>query len=460
MPRETSEYVLGEYWLDKRRDGASDYWQITTYKPGSRQVVYRSTRLRDLEAAKGAFDAFFTEQRAKRPQPANEAELVAAMRLYWEEHGKKAEAAYAIAGSFRAFIGFLMQDEAGVFVTVAQVDRALTQRFQDWRMAPHSWAVDWGGKEHRHNSNGVKGETVATDLARVRAAINHALAYGRIPTAPKVHGPDARLRSEARDTLLSIEQMGAIMMVAAQGSIAKDGSFDPDGIAMFRWLAHQVATCSRPVAALAFDPASKQCDFKQGLVDLHPAGKARTRKRNPIVPMIDEMRPIYAQWAKDGARVARSRKRAWRTIRRVLDLPLEVEPKTLRYSVATELRRMGTVPAIQLESLLGHEAVKGVTARYAKYDPLFMAEAKAALSNIFQRVAIAAVEWGAVHLLSKTGNSASKVLDRNSEEAQNSARNSGAAYRTRTCDPRITNAGKGNQTAVSCEERTEQERSA
>lgn len=233
--------------------------------------------------------------------------------------------------------------------------------------------------------------------------------------------------STPRETLLTIDQLGAILMVAA---------YD---IQVFRWLAHQMATCGRPVAVLAFDPRT-QCDFDDGLVDLHPVAKARTRKRNPVVPMIDEMRPIYEQWAKDGAQIVGSRKRAWRTIRRVLNLSAAVEPKTIRYSIATELRRLGTVPAIQLESLLGHEAIKGVTARYAKYDPLFMAEAKAALSNVFQRIAAAAHAWRAVHLLSKTGNDATIALAREGVKAQNSSGNGGAAYRTRTCDPRITNA--------------------
>lgn len=436
MSRETSVYVVGEYWLDKRRDGASpDVFQITTYKPGSRQVVYRSTRLRDLEAAKGALHTYEQEQRSKKPQKADDAEITAAMKAYWNEHGKHAEAAYAIAGSFRAFLGFLMQDEATIYAVVGQIDRAMTRRYTDWRMAPHSWEVPWGGKVHKHQSKGVVGETVATDLNRLKAAINHQLAEGRIPTAPKIHSPDKRLRSQPRDTLLTIEQMGAILMVAA---------YDTD---LFRWLVHQVATCSRPVAALAFNPRL-QCDFVDGLTDLHPKGKPRTRKRNPVVPMIDEMRPIYAQWAKDGPSIVRSRKTAWRSLRRVLNLPMEVEPKTLRYSVATELRRMGTVPAIQLESLLGHEAVKGVTARYAKYDPRFMAEAKAALSNIFQRIMAESVKWGAVHLLSKTGNRAAEIIDRNTQEAHYSkAWKGGAAYRTRTCDPRITNAGKRRQTA-------------
>jgi integrase len=442
------KYSDGDYWLDKRRDGKSpDIWQIATYRPDSRQIVYRSTKCRSLEDAKGALHAYAAEQRATKPQTAEAALLVAGIMQYWKEHGRKAERPDSIACSIRHFLGFLLHD-GNVGVTIAQLDRSLTARFIAWRMGSHSYSVEWGGKTFRHESKGVKGETVHSDLARIGAAINRQLDFGRIPMAPKLATVDKRERSGPRETLLTIEQMGAILAVAAMGTVTPTGKPDPDGMELFRWLAHQAATCGRPVAALAFDPR-EQCDFASGLVDLHPKGKARTRKRNPIVPMIEEMRPIYKQWAKDGVRPAASRKRAWRTIRRVLDLPQAVEPKTLRYSIATELRRMGTVPAIQLESLLGHEAMKGVTARYAKYDPLYMAEAKAALSITFRKIMTAAMDFAAVHRLSKTGNRPTILLDRTTGKAQISLGNGGAAYRTRTCDPRITNARKGRKTAVS-----------
>jgi integrase len=377
-------------------------------------------------------------------QPVEEARLLPALQTYWEEHGSRAEADYAIATSFRNFAGFLMQDKAGVNVTIAQADRALFRRYGDWRMAPHSYSVMWAGKRISHTSKGVKGETLATNLAHIRAAINHQLSEGRILTAPKVHAPDKRLRSPPREYLFTIEEMGAVMAVAMHDK------------GLFRWLVLQLATCCRPVAALAADPKT-QYDPVARLFDLHPKNKARTRKRNPVVPVIEEIHPILMAWAEDtDAKPVASRKRAWRTLRRVLNLPPEAEAKTLRYSVATELRRMGTVPALQIESLLGHEGIKGVTARYAKYDPAFMAEAKAALSNIFQRVAAEAVNWGAVHLLSKPGNSAAKVLARESAKAEDfRAWKGGAAYRTRTCDPRITNARKARRTANPSRKRPE-----
>jgi hypothetical protein len=434
VSRENREYIVGNYWLGKRRDGKSRFYQIATYKPGSRQVVYRSTKCESIEDAKGVIHSFVDRQRSREFQPVDQAELVPALFAYWDERGKKAEAAYAIATSLRNFIGFLMQDEAGVHVTIAKSDRALFRRYGEWRMEPHTYAVPWAGKVIKHSSRGVKGETLATNLAHIRAALNYQLEEGRIAFAPKIHAVDKRLRSTPRELLYTIEEMGAIMMVAA---------YTPD---LFRWLALQLATCCRPVAALRMDPRV-QYDAASGLIDLHPKDKARTRKRNPVVPVIDEMRPILAQWAKDGSIVVRSRKTQWRQVRRLLGLPAAAEAKTIRYSVATEMRRLG-VPAFQIESMLGHDAIKGVSARYAKYDPAYLKEARDALSNIFQRVAQAAFEWGAVHFLSKTGNGRVIVVDRNDAKAQDlSPWNGGAAYRTRTCDPRITNARKRHRKA-------------
>jgi hypothetical protein len=145
---------------------------------------------------------------------------------------------------------------------------------------------------------------------------------------------------------------------------------------------------------------------------------------------------------------------AWRTIRRVLGLPREAEAKTLRYTVATLMRNAHRVPAEQIEMQLGHRVLKSVTERYAKFDPDYLAESKAALSKVWNAVMEEAEKWLAVHLLSKTGNGKSIVIDTEPQKSEDFRHwNGGAAYRTRTCDPRITNAGKGQKTAVSREVR-------
>ena len=92
MSRETSPCIVGDWWLDKRRDGKSpDIWQAATYKRGSRQVVYRTTKCRGLDDATTWLFAFVDEQRSKRPQTVEAAKLVPALFTYWEEHGKAAE---------------------------------------------------------------------------------------------------------------------------------------------------------------------------------------------------------------------------------------------------------------------------------------------------------------------------------------------------------------------------------
>lgn len=459
MSRETSPYPLGKYWLDKRRDGASpNIWQITTYKPGSRQVVYSSTKCRDLDDAIGKIHSFVDELRSKQPQRTEDAKVAPALFVYWREHGKKAERPDSIACSIRHFLGFLLQDEATVEVTFANADRALFARFIAWRMGEHSYELDWEGKTYRYSGDGVKGETVHSDLARVSAALNHQVEYGRVPMAPRIAKVDKRERSVPRTFRFTVPQMGAIIAVAAMSCTRKDGSTDADALGLFRHLILQLGTLVRPTAAHAFDPC-RQFDAETQLIDLHPPGKARTRKRNPIIPAIPELIPFLTAWAIDNPPRVKSRKTAWRTLRALLGLPVQAEPKTFRRSVASILRNRfkRTVPKDDVQVLLGHKLYEeGATEAYAIYDPDYMGEVRDALSTIFREVMAEAYRFAAVHMLSKTGNDATVLLDRITEKAEDFRGSSdGAAYRTRTCDPRITNARKGLQTAELCEVQAE-----
>jgi hypothetical protein len=459
VPRETSPYIVGEYWLDKRRDGASpDIWQATTYKPGSRQVVYRSTKCRRLEDAQGWLHSYVDDQRAKKPQQVEDAKVVPALFVYWREHGKKAERPDSIAGSIRHFLGFLLQDDATVTVTFAEADRAMFARFIAWRMGPHSYELEWEGKTYSYSGQGVKGETVHSDLARVSAALNHQVEFGRVPMAPRVAKVDKRERSTPRTFRFTVKQMGAIIAVAAMGSVRDNGQVDEDGLGLFRHLLLQLGTLVRPTAAHAFDPRA-QFDRDSMLIDLHPPGKARTRKRNPIIPALPEMVPFLTAWAEQNPPRVRSRKTAWRTLKALLELPEQAEPKTFRRTVASILRNRfkRTVPKDDIQVWLGHKLFEeGATEAYAIYDPDYMGEIRDALSTIFREVMAEAYAFAAVQLLSKTGNDATVLLDRSAVEAENlQGSKNGAAYRTRTCDPRITNARKRRRTAEPREVRPE-----
>ena len=405
MSRETSPYIVGDFWLDKRSDGKSpDVWQIARYDARTRSVCYKSTRCRSLDDAKPLISAYHAAAISKRPQTADDALVVPLLMLYWDEHGKRVHKPLQVASSLRQFIAFLDQDEAGLAVTVAQINPRLFMRFQSWRMAPHNYEIEWQNKIYRHASDGVNGESVQRNLNDIRAALSHHAGEGRIPYAPKVPAVVADLRSPARDRVLTDEELGAII------------GFSRTDPAMLRFVLLMLATAVRPEAAMKFNPA-KQWRQKEGLIDLHPIGAPRTKKHNPVVPVIAEFEPILSEWAKEKSAPVRSKKTSWRTLRRALNLGDDVFPKTIRHTVATRLRSKGALPS-EISSLLGHAVMKGSSAVYAKYDPNFMGTVKAALAIIWAEAMASAEQWSAGHLRAKEGNRQTIVIDKRNNKGQ------------------------------------------
>jgi integrase len=397
MGKDTSPYVIGDYWLDKRRDGRSDTWQIATYSAKSRSVIYRSTKRRELEDAKGVIHAFVDRQRAKGPQSVEAAPVLPQLLLYWDEHGNKVRKPDVIAGSLRAFIGFLMQDEVGPAVTVAQLTPNVINRFIAWRMGPHSYDVPWRGKDYRHQSEGIKGESVQRNIEDVRAALNHAARNQRIPYVPHIPPVPENMRSKPRDVVLSIDQMGAVLAFMSMDKPA------------WRWVSLMLGTAARPNACLAFDPANQ---WRGDLIDMHPKDWPLTKKRNPSIPLIEPLRPILNEWLADPHEIVRSRRTAWRTMRDAIGLPGNIVPKTIRHTLATLLRTRG-VPQEQISTLLGHSYGNRTTGVYAKYDPNYLRTAMAALTTIYGEVVAASDRWHADHLRTTCGNRRGIVVDRN-----------------------------------------------
>jgi integrase len=417
LARDTSPFVVGDHWLDQRRDGkAAGIWQIAAKSGDGRSVVYKSTRTRDLKAAKAAIHAFVETKRAMRLQSNEDAEVLPHLFLYWREHGRHTRNPDTIAGSMRAFIGFLLQDPVGVRVRFSELTRTVFRRFVNWRMEPHCFTVDWLGREITLISKGVKGESAQRNIDDVRAALNHAAEMERVPSAPKVPGVPKEHRSPPRDVRMSLEDLAAIAGYASQASAkTKDKGFG-------RWFWLMIGTACRPEAALAFDPLAQ---WNDGLVETHPEGAPRTKKHNPVVAAAPALAAMLDGWRKE--RLAerepqpppKSRGAAWRTMRRALGLPDRYIPKTIRHTVATELRRRG-VPAEQISVLLGHRPadMDRMTAVYAKYDPRYLAEAVAALQALLTEVNQNAQSWSAANHVVKFGNAPVAVVGVNDLEQQ------------------------------------------
>lgn len=388
MSRSDSPYTIGEYWLDKRRDGKSpDVWQIAHQSGKSRSVVYRSTKRRSLSEAKEVLRSFEADERSRhRGQDAADSLLIPHLTNYIREHGPDVARLDTIKSSCRAWIGFFQQDELGTTVTVADVNKVMVTRFRRWRMGPHEYAVEWGGKLFRHKSEGVTGETVQRNLEDLRSALNHAEAAGRI-IAPKVLSVDRKLRSAPRDIVLTPKQLGAIW------------GYAKEDIGAWRWIAMMIATGSRPGAALAFDPASQ---WHGDILDLHPEGKQRTDKRNAVVPVIDPMLPILADWKATPHETVSSRKKWWGTMRRALGLPDEVTAYAIRHTVATFMDQEG-VPGAEMSAIAGHlpshRGIARTTNRhYLHFNPRNCPKAKRALTKLFRLVERESGQWIADHV--------------------------------------------------------------
>lgn len=387
MSRDDSPLIVGSYWLDKRRDGLSpDVWQIATYSERSRSVVYRSTKRRTVEEAGEVLRAYEANERSKsKGQDTRHAELVPHLFNYLRERGPDVKRLDTIKSSFRAWIGFLQQDELGTGAKVADVTKGMVQRFRRWRMGPHEYAVEWGGKVFRQSSKGVTGETVQRNIEDLRAALNYADGENRI-TAPKVPSVERKYRSDERDLVLSVAELGAMVGYAA------------DDLGAWRWLCLMICTASRPGPALAFDPATQ---WQDDVIDLHPGG-IRTDKRNAVVPVIEPMRPHLAQWRDEPHELVKSRKRWWCTMKRVLGLSEGVQPYTIRHTVTTWLDTHG-VPGAQISGITGHipshRGVARTTSKhYLHYNPHDCPQAVAALTELFVSVQEAAASWRADHL--------------------------------------------------------------
>lgn len=382
----TGKFTIGDYWLDKRRDGRSPYWQICSYSETARSVVYRSTKRRDVEGAQEALRSYEAAERSKdKEQPAEQAELLPHLFNYIREHGPDVHRLDTVKSSFRAWIGFLMQDELTMLATVADIDKNMVTRFRRWRMGPHEWGIEWGGKAYCHKSEGVSGKAVQRNIEDLRAALHHAEANHRI-TAPKVQSVSKNLRPKNPRATFTVKQLGAILGYAKEDKGA------------YRELCLMLATGCRPGNALAFNPEEQ---WLGDILDLQPKRKDLTDKRAAVLPVIEPLKPILKDWQESPHDQVKSRKRFWRTMRRVLSIEPGMDAYSIRTTVSTWMDAKG-VPGAQLSGIIGHLPESRGIARttrehYLHYDPLNAKRAKAVLTQLFTAVQQEAEKWAADH---------------------------------------------------------------
>lgn len=269
---------------------------------------------------------------------------------YWEQYAKHLASAEQIKISLRYWTEFWGE------ATVAEVTKPRQREFVKWL---------YGDPPRSHGY-------VKRILTDGKSALGWAWKEGEIESVPFIiPGKD----SDPRDRVLTVAESAALWLATER----------PHERMM---LALLYGTLARPEAAL--DLRRGFVDFDRWLLVQNPPGRAQTKKYRPTVPVAGCLR----QWLQDaptgplvtwrGKEVA-SFKTAFRKMRARAGLGMDVVPKTIRHTMATELRA-AAVPEAEIQGFLGHKAYGGKTEVYAKYRPDYLGSAVAAIDGYMGRV--------------------------------------------------------------------------
>lgn len=336
---------IGDFWLSRRPNSAQ--WCRTWFDVDARQTRRASLGTDDLEQAKLALAEWVTLNiTLRRQQQPRDIPLATVFARYYDKHARHIVAASVQQGNLRVMLETLPQG-----ITVAELNLEAQQT-----------AV---AKLRQRYAAG----TVKRLVGAAKAAVTWAWKNGELDRLmPFLSLPEG----EGRDRVLTIEELARLW--------SQDM---PDHVRMF--LVLLIGTAGRPQAILEL--TSFQCDLDRGTINLNPPGRIQTKKRRPILPMANFLRPWIAgipagplvAWR--GAPVKKING-AFQSVREAAGLDEEVVPYAIRHTIATEMRARG-VPELELAGFLGHVMPNiRTTGRYTHVAPDHLSRAKTALDEI------------------------------------------------------------------------------
>lgn len=353
MSEQQERFRLGEFWLDRRSDCASDAWQITWYDPLRRQTRQRSTRTSDFERAKTVLAEHYVARGRRQSEPPSSVVLDHVLTRYFEQHAKALPSAdfsdYALQ-YWRRFWGGS---------TVAEMAPRLKE-FTDFVSAGYK--------------RSMKPATVNRILGVGRAALERAIELKEITEIPSIEEVAVPKQLLYRATLPEL----ANLLNAT------------DRLPHVRlWSVASLATLARPATVLEFSRPQFHFDLRR--IELLAPWRAPNDKGRPIVPMIDTVVPwledcgpglLVAYRTKKGTRPLKSIRMGFERARDRAGLPEKITPYTIRRTLSTELRRRG-VPPWEIAGFLGHSVREfEITEKYAVYSPDYLGKAAATLDAI------------------------------------------------------------------------------
>lgn len=345
--RKEERFQLGEFWLDKRADGASDAWQITWFDGKRRQTRQRSTRTSDFELAKHRLAEHYIARGERHQEPAKSVFIEHVLMRYYETYGKKLASehfvAYAIAHWKRFWKDETIEDMTEERITEFQKDLAK-------------------GENHA-----MKPATVNRVLGVGRAAIERAIAKKELVSGPSI--PNVQV---GRQRLYRASHADLSKLLNASEGMPW----------VRRWIIGSMVTLARPQAVLEI--SRPQLDFELRRVDLNPPGRDQTDKGRPIIPMTQTAYDWLSGdwtglWITYRGKPLASIRMGFERARERAGLPTTFTPYTVRRTLSTELRRRGVAPW-EIAGFLGHTVTEyAITEEYAIYSPDYLGHASKVL---------------------------------------------------------------------------------
>ena len=343
---------IAGYWLSQRPNSAQ--WCRTWFDADTRQTRRSSLGTDDLAAAEIALAEWVARNVASVRAEPKEITVARVFVRYQERHGQHLVG----AGSQRISLAMMLRHlPEGITVGELTLD------------AQHV-AI------RAMQAGGYGAGTIKRALGAAKAAVNWAWNNGELERpVPFLKVPEG----QGRERVLSVEELARLWSTDM-----------PDHVRVF--LALAIGTAARPEAILQL--TRFQCDLERGTINLNPPGRVQTKKRRPVLPMADWLRPWIA--AADGRLVSYRGKPvqklagAFQTVRDAAGFGPDVTAYTVRHTVATELMRR-RVTELEIAAVMGHRMPNmRTTGRYLHVSPEWMASARQALDDLANDIARAA----------------------------------------------------------------------
>ena len=303
----------------------------------------------DFQAAKLELAKWVTSHGEMRNEKSEDVPLETILVRYWQRHASK----LASARSQRVAMEYLSEFFAGALISDLTVRRQ--EEFIEWL-----------------SRKDLSSSYIKKILGAGKWALNYAWKRQEISSSPHI-----LTVPENRPSMTRLELDEIVELFDA---------IEQHHLFMFVMLA--LNTLSRPGALLELKV--DQCDLSRDLTHLNPDGRNQTKKRRPIVPISQTLRP-FIEAIPEGyliqfrGKPVRSIKTAWRKMVRRAGLRQDITPMTLRRTMARELRRRGVQPW-DLAGLMGHVAQESTTEIYAEYDPEYLKQAIQAIDAYLAEV--------------------------------------------------------------------------